>query len=233
MGPWEERSATNGGARSAERNTIGSNQTGFWSYKLVKVSIKPWSSKRMQYFRACAQIWSMRKKLLANQQEDGYGLVQNIVTNLGKGSRKGLTEGLREFINIDNERAFEVGYLNRGTGTFKVRKPKVPEGCLEVTVRESSDERTLRVGTLKTYINVNHIEEEGLGPPLVDCDWYAFCQALSKGVDGEDWGEMYETCKEMSRAVGVKKPQEAQKAKALWENEGGQGCGRIIPRPHA
>ena len=31
-------------------------------------------------------------KLLANQQEDGDGLIQNIVTNLGKGSRKGLTE---------------------------------------------------------------------------------------------------------------------------------------------
>ena len=35
-------------------------------------------------------------KLLANQQEDGDGLSQNIVKNLGKGSRKGLTDGLRE-----------------------------------------------------------------------------------------------------------------------------------------
>ena len=48
-------------------------------------------------------------------------------------------------------------------GTFQVRKMKVPEGCPEVTVWEKSDELTLRdeeVGTLKTYINVNHIEEE-------------------------------------------------------------------------
>ena len=37
-------------------------------------------------------------KLLANQQEDGDGLLQNIVTNFGKGSREGLTEGLRKFI---------------------------------------------------------------------------------------------------------------------------------------
>ena len=39
---------------------------------------------------------------------------------------------------------------------FKVRRPNVPEGCPEVTVRESPDELTLRaeeVGTLKTYIN--------------------------------------------------------------------------------
>ena len=53
-------------------------------------------------------------------------------------------------------------------GKFEVRRPKVPEGCPEVTVRESPDELTLRaedVGTLKTYINVNHIEEERWGPP--------------------------------------------------------------------
>ena len=41
-------------------------------------------------------------KLLANQQEDGDGLLQNIVKNLGKESRKGLTDGLREFIQVDN-----------------------------------------------------------------------------------------------------------------------------------
>ena len=96
-----------------------------------------------------------------------------------------------------------------------MRKPKVPEGCLEATVRENSDELTLRaeeVGTLKTYINVNHIEEERWGHPLVDYDWYAFCQALHEGIEGEDWGDMYEAYKEMCRA-GVKKPQEMKAAK--------------------
>ena len=78
-------------------------------------------------------------KLLANQQEDGDGLLQNIVKDLGKESRKGVTDGLREFINVDTERAFDVGSLRQGTGTFKVRKPKVPEGCPEVTVRERVD----------------------------------------------------------------------------------------------
>ena len=36
---------------------------------------------------------------------------------------------------------------------------------------------------------------------MVDYDWYAFCQALYKGIEGEDWGEMYDAYKEMSRAV--------------------------------
>ena len=93
--------------------------------------------------------------MLANQQEDGDGLLQNIVTNLGKGSRKGLTDGLRDTIRVDNERALDVGALRRGTGTLKVRKPKVPEGGSDVTVRESPDEFTLRaeeVETSKAYI---------------------------------------------------------------------------------
>ena len=44
-------------------------------------------------------------KLFANQQEVGDGYKQNIVTNFGEGSRKGLTEGLRNLIQVDNIRA--------------------------------------------------------------------------------------------------------------------------------
>ena len=136
------------------------------------------------------------------------------MTNLGKGSRKGLTDGLREFTKVDNERALDVGALRRGTGTFKF-----PEGGSDVILRESLDELTLRVeevNTSKALINVNHIEPERWGPPLVDADWYGFCQALYKGIEGEDWEEMYDSHKAMSKALGVQKPQEAQKAKALW-----------------
>ena len=95
-------------------------------------------------------------KLLANQQEDGDGLLQNVVANFGKGRRKGLTDSLRDFIKVDNDRALDFGELHRGTGTFKVRKPKVPS-------RESLDELTLRaeeVNTLKALIDVKHIEPE-------------------------------------------------------------------------
>ena len=79
---------------------------------------------------------------LANKQEDGDGLPQNIVTNLGKGSRKGLTDGLQDFITLDNHRALDVGEPHRGTGTLKIRKPKVPEGRSDVTIRKSPDELT-------------------------------------------------------------------------------------------
>ena len=68
----------------------------------------------------------------------------------------------------------------------------------------------------KALINVGHIEPGRWGPSMFDADWYAFCQALYKGIEGEDWEEMYDSHKAMSGAVGVKKPQEAQKAKAFW-----------------
>ena len=73
-------------------------------------------------------------------------------------------------------------------------------------VRESPDELTLRedeVGTWKSCINVDHIAKERCCPPLVDADWHAFCQVLNESIQGEDWGELYDSDKEMNRAVGV------------------------------
>ena len=106
---------------------------------------------------------------------------------------------------------------------FKFGSRKFQKASSDVIVRESPDELTLRaeeVNTSKALSrDVSHIEAERWSPPLVDADWYAFCQALYNGIEGEDWEEMYESYKEMSRAVGVRKPQEAQKAKALWAME--------------
>ena len=80
-----------------ERNTIGSNGKGFCSYKQVIVLMRPRYSKHMQYLTGLCTNLINALKLLANQQEDGDGLLQNIVKDLGKESRKGLTDGLREF----------------------------------------------------------------------------------------------------------------------------------------
>ena len=90
--------------------------------------------------------------MLANQQEDGDDLLQNIVTNLGMGSRKGLTDGLREFIKVDIVRVLDVGELRRGTGTFsRFGEPKVPEGGSDVTIRQNPDELTLRAEDVNTW----------------------------------------------------------------------------------
>ena len=139
-----------------------------------------------------------------------------------------LTEELREFIQIDNHRALEVGHLRAGLVSFKVRRPTGQEGYPEVTVRESPDGLSLgaeEVGTWKSYINVDHIEKETWWSSLVDADWHAFCQALYKGIEGEDWGKLFDVYKEMSRAVGVKQPHKAQKAKVLWKMKAAKDAG--------
>ena len=151
-----------------ETSTTGSNQTRFLIVQTIE------SVNQAKVFRAHAERQCLcgnlinALKLLANQQEDGDGLIQNIVTNLYEGSREGLANGLRDFIKIDNHRALEVGHLDEGSGKSKVRRPTGSEGYPGVTVRTSPDELTLRaeeVGTWKSYINVDHREKERWGLP--------------------------------------------------------------------
>ena len=54
-------------------------------------------------------------KLLANQQKDGDSPIQSVVTGLCERSRKGIVEGLSNFIEVDNHSALDVGYLKKGT----------------------------------------------------------------------------------------------------------------------
>ena len=74
----------------------------------------------------------------------------------------------------------------------------------------------VEVKTLKACINIDHIEENRWGPPLVDFDGHAFCQAIYKGIEGSEWEEMYSPQRDMSKAARAKKPSKSQKAEALW-----------------
>ena len=82
-------------------------------------------------------------------------------------SRKGLTEGLRNFTQVDNHRTLEVGHLSGlAWRPFEVRRPKGEEGYPEVTVRESPDELTLRAeetGTWKSRASMSTTLQKGGG----------------------------------------------------------------------
>ena len=100
-------------------------------------------------------------KLLANQQRDGDGPIQNIVAGLRERSGEGIRHGLRNFMDLENHRAVEVGHLRRGPRLVKVKKPE-SEDHSEV-LREGADDLTLRaeeVETLKACINVGRIGEK-------------------------------------------------------------------------
>ena len=129
-------------------------------------------------------------KLLANQQKDGDSPIQSIVTGLHERSREGIMEWPRSFIRKDNHGALDVGHAHEGIMPTRVRKPKFSEAYPEAAIREGAEELTLRaddVGTLKAFINIDHIEYDRWEPPLVDADWHAFCRAIYKGIEGESW----------------------------------------------
>ena len=44
----------------------------------------------------------------------------------------------------------------------------------------------------------------------------AYCQAIYKGIEGEEWDALYYHYRELNQATGAKKPGESPKAKALW-----------------
>ena len=88
--------------------------------------------------------------------------------------------------------------------------PKFSEAYPEAAIREGADEMTLRadeVGTLKAFNNITHIEFERWGPPVVHADWHAFCQAIYKGIEREEWEELHCHYRVLSEATGAKKVQ--------------------------
>ena len=146
--------------------------------------------------------------------------------------QKGIMEGLRNFIEVVNHIALDVAIWTR---SFEVRRPKCKEEGREVSFREGPEELTLRteeVRSKKSCANVDHIAQDRWRPLLVDADWHAFCQAMYEGIEGRGWEELYDHCKEMSRAARVKKPKWKPKSESplkIWGSHG-QRSGSLWPR---
>ena len=92
-------------------------------------------------------------------------------------------------------------------------------------------QRAEEVGSQKSCINVDHMAEDRWGPPLVDAEWHAFCQALYKGIEGSEWEVLYEHYQEMSKAAGARKPNGSQKAKPFWKMKAARDSGEDFYDP--
>ena len=88
----------------------------------------------------------------------------------------------------------------------------------------------LRFGQRKwvhgSHTSMSTTEKERSGPHLVDYDWYAFRQTLYKGIE-EKRLERVVRCLQRNEqgSGGVKRPQEAQKARALWKMKAAKEAG--------
>ena len=96
--------------------------------------------------------------------------------------------GLSRFIMVDNHEPVKVGDLEKVTESRPVVKPKFTKDFLETVVREGAltllaDEE----GALRTFIDTTKVGDKRWGPPLVDEDWHAICQAIrGRGSGMED-----------------------------------------------
>ena len=56
----------------------------------------------------------------------------------------------------------------------------------------------------------------------MDADWCAFCQAIFKGVEGSERGELYHHYRDLSKAAGAKKTKGESEGKGAMGYEGSQ-----------
>ena len=88
-----------------------------------------------------------------------------------------------------------------------------------------SGELTLRaeeVNTLKAYIDVNLNRKDGALPWLMLTGMLS-AEALYKGIEGENWEEMFDSYKAMSEALGVKTAAGGPEGKSPVGHESSQG----------
>ena len=95
------------GVRGA--NTNGEHPTGYWWCSSLPTPTKQKCSECTRRHRGCEKMINVLK-LLANQR---------MVAARLKAYRKGITDGLRSFIKMDNHSALDVGHLRKGLRPFQ------------------------------------------------------------------------------------------------------------------
>ena len=126
-------------------------------------------------------------------------------------------EGQRNFLQVDSRSALDVGYLKEGTRSSVVRRPKFEEGCPEVKKLAPKHRVSMSITLRRTGGDLLWLMLIGM--------WRS-----TEALKAETGGNFDEQNKEMSGALGVRKPNECQKAESPLENEVSQGCGRRILR---
>ena len=128
-------------------------------------------------------------------------------------------DGLRNFVEVDNPSAVDVGCLRRGTKSIQVKKPQFSEAFPETVIREGADDLTLRAG------EVARGELSSTGPMLRSSDgdrrWWMrtgtpFCRLYTRELKENNGKRCTITTESCTRRQGPKKLGDSQKAKAFW-----------------
>ena len=96
-------------------------------------------------------------------------------------------DGLRNFIEVGNHDAVDVGGLRPGTKSIRVKKSQFSDAYPDAVFREGADELTLlaeEVGLLRTFIDTKHLEFERWGRR-------GLVRPFKKGVEGKEREALY------------------------------------------
>ena len=128
-----------------------------------------------------------------------------------------ITKELRRFIEVDNHESVKIGDLAKPKFTKEINQnAAVQEAVGELTLREGEEGEE---GTLRSFIDTADVEASRRGPPLVDEDWHALCEASYKGVEGAEWENLCCKFVEMNQEVDVRHPSESSVAKRRRQRE--------------
>ena len=88
-----------------------------------------------------------------------------------------------------------------------------------------------KVCSALSFIKTAKVGAGRCGPPPVDEDWHAVCQATYKGVEGAEWENLYFKFLEINKAVNGRHPSGNSRAKNPVECKRCQGERRRVLRP--
>ena len=131
-----------------------------------------------------------------------------------------MVDELTRFIKVDNREPMNIGDVEKDSVVLPIVEPKFSVDRPEAATREEAGEFALRRGDeggLRTFTDTTNVGDNRWGPPLVDEDWHGICQAILKGIEGEEWEQLYYEHVEKCKAVNLRQPSASRKDKTQWK----------------
>ena len=138
--------------------------------------------------------------------------MDTIFQGLQEQSRLKIMNEQRRFIVVDNQEAVKIGDLEQNTEPIKVARPKLNKKIFPKAAVREVDELTPWEGQARCSPATPQMWRQRMGPPLVDADWHAACQAIDKVDEGTECEHLYYNFVETNKEVNARNPQ--------WEQQG-------------
>ena len=150
----------------------------------------------------------------AHQQTGGDSLVDTLCEDLQEQKKLKKMDELRRFSEVDNHETVKIGDEEKNSAIKAVGPDFNQKGVDELTLRTGEE------GTLRSFTNT--AKTRTWGPPLLDEDWHAVCQAIQQGRRGTGMGELVLQVRGDEQGSQRSSPKWKWQGKDAMEDEGRQ-----------